>query len=227
MSRTRGWCFTVNNYTDDDMGHVMSLYEENTDVSYLIVGFEEGSRCKTKHMQGYIYYNNPQRFARMRDRFRMDGKQHHIEAQKAKFNVNAYAYCMKGLDDVYEIGERPRQGNRTDLEVIKYDIHNGRPMKEIAKDYFSQWCQYRRSFDEYKRMIAPEYETKVFYYDHTSPLSQFRRIREEYRNYKIVTDIISSMELMRIVSSGEYEYIFVPNLAMYEEYAEDFDGSIY
>lgn len=223
--RSRGWCFTINNFTDDDIAYLMALYEEDTRIKYMILGFEEGSRKHTPHIQGYIYFGDAVSSSTVKKLMYIEGRQHHVEAQKAKKNVEGYVYCMED-GDYYEMGDRPRQGHRTDLEVIKHDIENGRPMKDIAKNYFSQWCQYRRSFDEYKLMIS-NFRTEVYYYDKSHPLQQMKKIRENYTDYYIVTDCLSPLELMKIISSNRYRYIFVPNLTLYDEYAEDFDGAIF
>lgn len=49
------------------------------------------------------------------------GDRYRWDKQRAKKNVAAYCYCMEDGDYI-EFGERPRQGHRTDLEVIKHDL---------------------------------------------------------------------------------------------------------
>jgi len=51
--RTRGWTFTINNDTFEDL---IGLIE--TDFEYLVIGFEVGD-SGTPHIQGYIYFKNP------------------------------------------------------------------------------------------------------------------------------------------------------------------------
>lgn len=206
--RSRGWCFTINNYTDDDIAFATSLYEDYINCTYLIIGFEKG-RSGTSHIQGYVYFTNPVRNAWM-------AQQHskwHYEAQKSKTNVKAYVYCMED-NDYYEMGERPRQGHRTDLEVIKYDIKNGVPMKDISNNYFSQWCQYRRAFDEFKNMNT-KYDTQIHVYDSEDLDYSMWYI---YKNYNMTNVLLLYSqydmlinELMSKYYSGKYEYIIVPS----------------
>lgn len=219
----RGWCLTVNNYTDDDMIDVWSMYEDDHNCTYLIIGYEEGSRTKQPHLQCYVYYTNTLRFSEIKKRA-PEGC--HIEAQKASKNVEAYCYCME--DGSYiEYGDRPRQGHRTDLEVIKHDIEAGRPEKQIAQQYFSQWCQYGKRFDAYRDLIKPKYDTKIGWYDREKPMAQLRRIRDEYKNYFIVKDYIPWVEVTLIVLSSNYEYVFVPNMPGYADYQDDVEFALF
>lgn len=142
--RSRGWCYTVNNYTDDDLADCMSLYEDDESCTYHIIGFEKGSRNGVPHLQCYIYYNEAKSWDTMYKRLHPN----HFSAQKAKKNVSAYVYCMKD-GNYFEQGTVPRQGNRTDLEAIRLRLEEGVSLKVIKKEYFNQWCQYRRAFDAY------------------------------------------------------------------------------
>lgn len=207
MVRSRGWCFTVNNWTDNDLAKCMALYKDDPTCTYLIVGFEKG-RNKTPHLQCYIHYNNQKKWTEIKDRF----GSWHIEAQKSGKNVAAYCYCMED-GDYYEMGKRPRQGHRTDLEVIKHDIHAGKPMKDISKEYFSQWCQYRRSFDEYKKMQV-SYDTRLYTFD-SREKSQVDWVYEMYSPEKdyIIKDALHSMDVVDLFKSRRYRNLFVPEFA--------------
>ncbi|QBX89312.1 replication associated protein [Apis mellifera virus-15] len=221
--RSRGWCITVNNYSEADIESVRGLYKEDDNCTYLIIGYEEGTRKKTPHMQCYIYYTEKVSFNSMKKRVNIQGRQHHVEKQKASKNVEAYCYCMK--DGNYEeYGERPRQGHRTDLEVIKHDIERGKPESEI--EYFSQWCQYRKAFKDYRELCAKRV-TKIMFYDKAHPRAQYRKIHASYKDFKIVTAYTDILELLELAESGKYSYIFVPNYAGYVDYSEEFDGDIY
>lgn len=134
--RSRGWCFTVQSWDDDAWGAVSALYECDIDCTYLIIGFETAPRTGQKHLQCYIYYREAKSFNTMKKKL----GNVHIEAEKAKLHVKAYCYCMED-GEWFEYGQRPRQGHRTDLEVIRHDlIDKKKPIKQIANEYFSQWC---------------------------------------------------------------------------------------
>lgn len=206
-TRSRGWCFTVQNPTDDDMALVSSLFEDDHNATYLIIGDEIAPRSGTPHLQCYIYYTNKVSFSQITER--LPGV--HVEDQKAKKNVEAYCYCM---DDgkFIEFGNRPRQGHRTDLEVIKHDLNRRRPMTEISQEYFSQWCQYRRSFDEFIRLNKLNiHETKIILYHVDSTHEAYRIFYSP--KYRGKSAIIKPYEFVHdvwdVLYSGQYEYLFI------------------
>lgn len=206
--RVRGFCFTVNNYDDEDIAWLMNMYEEDTGIKYMILGFEEADRTGTLHIQGYVYYTNPQEWKYVKACL----GDNHIEAQKSKSNVAAYCYCMEDYD-YYEMGNRPRQGHRTDLEVIRHDLIKKKPMVQIADEYFSQWCQYRRSFDAYKDLKL-RYDTIFIVYDPDS----FENIKKLYSDYNLENALViqtqyefTPTEIMHKYHSKKYTYIAYPN----------------
>lgn len=167
-ARSRGWCYTVNNYTDDDIADCMSLYEDDTNATYQIIGFEKGDRKGVEHLQCYIHYREAVSWSVMRKRLYPN----HVEPQKSHLNCFAYCYCMDG-GNYYEQGEVPRQGHRTDLEVIRHRLDEGVPLRDLKKQYFSQWCQYRRAFNEYidDEKDAKRKSSLLVIYDRECPIS--------------------------------------------------------
>ena len=65
MSRAKNWCFTVNNYTDDNIAHLRSL-GDNDVVSYIIFGKEVAPTTNTPHLQGYIALKKQTRLNQVR-----------------------------------------------------------------------------------------------------------------------------------------------------------------
>lgn len=207
-TRSRGWCFTVQNYDDDDLAYVSSLFEDNVQCTYLIIGFEHAPRTGTPHLQCYIYYTNAVNETTMMDLL----YGYHFEPQKAGKNVKAYVYCMEEYEYI-EYGERPRQGHRTDLEVIKHDMHNGRPMTEISKEYFSQWCQYRRAFDDYKTLhkLEEKFDTSIVIYSLKHNREARRQFFQdpEYSHDCLFINQYDLIDFWYVYYSGKYKYVFV------------------
>ena len=54
-SRARGWCFTINNYTELDEHIVFEMAEYS---KYVVCGREIGSENGTPHLQGFVYFEN-------------------------------------------------------------------------------------------------------------------------------------------------------------------------
>ena len=203
--RSRGWLYTVNNYTEEDVCWALSLYEDDYNAKYQIIGFEKGTRKETPHLQCYIYYTEPVRWNTMKNI--MNGN--HFEAQKAGKNVEAYCYSMED-GDFYEQGDRPRQGNRTDLEVIKHDLLRGKSMKDIANQYFSQYCQYGRQFQSFLDLNRPEYETQmVLFEDNSSEDLKDLFSKFDPKQDIIIKGIETATEIMQIYHSKRYRIIYM------------------
>jgi len=94
--RSRGWCFTINNYTDDEY-EAVTLWE----ASYLVVGKEVGDNL-TPHLQGYVYYDNARTFASVK---KLNPRMH-LEPAKGDAKQNE-TYCSKS-GVVFEKGTRPQ-----------------------------------------------------------------------------------------------------------------------
>lgn len=109
--RVRGFCFTINNYTDADKGGLEMLAAM---CEYMVVGKETGEEG-TPHYQGYVYFKNKKSFKQVKDVI----PRAHIEVAKGNAQQNR-DYCIKG-GDFEEFGNVPKQGNRGDLsEVLEF-----------------------------------------------------------------------------------------------------------
>lgn len=209
VKRSRGWCFTCNNYTQDDIATCMDI-----DCHYIIVGFEEGENG-TPHLQGYVYWKTEHSFKQVKYEF---GDSFHIERQKGT-KIEAFTYCMKDLD-YWEKGDRPRQGHRTDLDAIHYDLKAGTPVREIWESYFSRCTQYWRSFERYTQVIRKsDYDTKLIVYDTDDIDYSMRTIYTDYKdvstlpdhvNFLFTTQFFHPNDLLSMYYSKKYNNIFIP-----------------
>jgi len=96
-SRSRGWCFTINNpNTWDDLDLERCIEESK----YLIYGKEVGENG-TPHYQGYVYFSTVKSFLQVKEYL----QRAHIEKQKGPLS-KAVDYCKKD-GDFKEFGERP------------------------------------------------------------------------------------------------------------------------
>lgn len=205
-TRSNGWTLTFQSWSEEDCALAMSLYEEDDNCTYLIVGFETAPRTGRQHLQCYVYYKEKIRMSYLLKV--IPGV--HVEPQRAKDNVAAYSYCAEDGDWI-EFGVRPRQGHRTDLEMIKHDLLKKTSMKKISTDYFSQWCQYRRSFDEFQRLheLVSHKTEFIIYFE--------KSISKIYTDYPVSTSLILTTEydlpqsqVLHAYYSGKYTHIFMP-----------------
>lgn len=100
MSRSRSWCFTLNNYTEEDVTALRVFYQAGS-VRYLIIGREVGQEG-TPHLQGYIVLHNARTLRGLKT---ILGDRYHLESSKGNSDQN-YEYCSKD-GDFEEHGERP------------------------------------------------------------------------------------------------------------------------
>nr|WAE42944.1 MAG: replication associated protein [Cressdnaviricota sp.] len=96
MSRSRNWCFTLNNPTDEErLVIVESAYR------YLVVGNEVGEQG-TAHIQGFICYKVQKTLSAVK---KLIGARAHLECMRGSF-AQASDYCKKD-GDFQEFGELP------------------------------------------------------------------------------------------------------------------------
>ena len=110
-NRYRNFCFTINNYAQDEIDLILTLK-----YKYLIIGDEVGKEG-TEHLQGFISLEEGKTFSALKKYM----PRAHIEIMKGSLYQN-YEYCSK-QKILIEEGERPKkQGNRSDLNTIKHYI---------------------------------------------------------------------------------------------------------
>jgi len=95
--RSRGWCFTINNYNQADVDAVMGA-----DCDYVICGIEKGEDKETPHLQGYMYWTMQKAFSTIK---KLLGRAH-IEKAKGTGAENR-EYCTKEGDILIEKGSMP------------------------------------------------------------------------------------------------------------------------
>lgn len=114
MSFVKRWCFTLNNYTDEDKKRVKEICTTETCV-FAIVGLEIGQNG-TKHMQGFIHF-------RMRKTFKSLQKLlpgAHLEVAKGSDEENL-VYCKKEDHILLEVG-MPQEKNSSHHSLL--DAYN-------------------------------------------------------------------------------------------------------
>ena len=113
MSRARAWCFTINNYTIEEINAC-----DEIECNYIIYGDEIGD-TGTPHLQGYIEFENAKTLTSVRKSL---GGRAHVE-QRRGTPAQASDYCKKqGV--FFERGKLSCQGQRTDIEETAEIVKN-------------------------------------------------------------------------------------------------------
>ena len=151
--RSRGWCFTVFGYDEEDeLAFKRELELSDGLLQFGLYGRELCPDTGRRHLQGYVYTRRKV----VRDRLsellggHFDGA--HWEAAKGSPQANI-KYCSKGGDSV-TFGDCPNQGRRVDLLDIKSRIDGGSTSGDIAREHFGTWVVYRRSFEAYETLVS-------------------------------------------------------------------------
>lgn len=173
MAQARRWCFTLNNYSDEDYENILKW-----DCKYLIVGQEEGENG-TPHLQGYVVFGSMKRLAAMK-------KLHpraHFECARGTSSQNQ-EYCSKeGLFE--EIGECPSDdpgaAEKERWKRAREIVQHGGDWEEIPDDIY---IRYYRTLKEIKKdhMVKvddAEDVTGEWYYGPPG-VGKSRKARESY-----------------------------------------------
>lgn len=142
--KSRAWCFTINNYTDSDW-EMMKAHGEST--KYMIMEKEVGE-SGTPHIQGYAYFDN----ARVLGGMKRLHKTAHWEIAKGTPQQNK-DYCSKDKFKewgcVYEKGELPKAGRRTDIDDVKKVLDETGDIGEAFQQDFGLAVRCYRGFEKY------------------------------------------------------------------------------
>jgi len=159
MSAAKNWCFTLNNYTEDDIKRLSELVDAGK-AEYLVFGKEVGD-SGTPHLQGFITLNRKGRLASVK---KLIGSNPHLEI--ARNVIASVQYCKKEGDWV-EFGQRTnRQGTRSDLDEFKEAVKNGMlSLSEIREHHSEVYAKYTRFCleyidDHYPKLTLEEFELR-------------------------------------------------------------------
>jgi len=158
MSRSRNWCFTLNNYLPDEERLLADV-----DCKYLIYGRETGEETWTAHLQGFISFKHMKSLAQMKKLL----TRAHWEIAKGSVEQNI-TYCSKQDTNPFIKGTPPMsQKEKGDTEKERWKkiiqlAREGALEEEDPKVYFL----HKRTADALRsecRPPAQEKEVVVFW----------------------------------------------------------------
>ena len=149
--RYRNFCFTLNNYTNDEIG---ILHGSKDRFNYLIYGKEVGD-SGTPHLQGYVELKQPTRLTTIKSFL----QRAHIEPRYGTAQ-QASEYCKKSDDNPYIYGEISQQGRRTDLDEISNALIDDKmTVKDICLTYPTSFIKYHKGIEKLRNhVIEPRTE---------------------------------------------------------------------
>lgn len=124
MSQSKYWCFTLNNYTDDEVEAI-----KQGEHTYLIMGREMGT-MGTPHLQGYVEFETRKRLTGAKNA--LGCNRAHMEAAKGNHAQNKI-YCTKEDHQFIEMGT-PRNRNIKKADFIEM-IKTLKTDKEIFENF--------------------------------------------------------------------------------------------
>lgn len=149
MSNAKHWCYTLNNYTEEDVARLSTLPDR---ASYHIFASEVGA-SGTPHLQGFISFKKQTKLGPAK---KIIGNAHLSVARNIE---SAIAYCKKD-GDWQDFGEPPqpkkKQGSRSDLESFKEAVKGGMlDFEELREHHSVTMARYPRFVSDYIRDHTP------------------------------------------------------------------------
>lgn len=167
MSVVRCACFTLNNYTFDDLVRLGGLKDH---VKYLVMGAEVGEQG-TPHLQGYVEFNKSIRFNSAK---KLLGDRVHIE-QRRGTQQQAIDYCKKD-GDVWEMGTPGNQGKRVDLDNVRQLAMDG-GMRAVSRTSSLQQIKVAEKYLTYNEEPR-DWKPEVYWLWGKTGVGKSRRARE-------------------------------------------------
>ena len=168
INPAKAWCFTLNNYTENEYGALVQLFSSVADKYFFIVGKEVGA-SGTPHLQGYI----EKKTGRFRPLPMFEVKRNNTQCmhfEKAKGNrAQNYKYCSK--EGTFETNIPKPVMTYTQAKAIwkatdgisndEYtpgDINEAAMHIIFAEDLATMSDAHAKTFmDEYDKMMADRY----------------------------------------------------------------------
>jgi len=164
---TDQWCFTINNYSEDEEVRLKSIMlDPKNKATYMVLGKEVGD-SGTPHIQGYVCFSIRKKRAVVE---KLLGGRAFLDFTRGT-PKQASDYCKK--DGVFwERGVLPEtkrkgQGSRSDIHESKRILDEGGNVLDVAEKDWTTFLKYRSSLSYYaaERMPARLGKTQVVVFE--------------------------------------------------------------
>jgi hypothetical protein len=176
MSRGKNWCFTLNNYNEQDVQR-LSNFNPGDGIRYLCFGREQGE-SGTPHLQGYVQFDDRKTLQAAKAYI---APRAHLEIARGTPQRNI-EYCSKdGL--FHEYGERPiSQGKRSEVESAIATLAETGDLRETAEQHGPAFIRYSRGFERYRQLLFDKPRTgsvTVIVYCGSTGSGKTRRVHQQ------------------------------------------------
>jgi len=171
--QSKHWCFTVNNWTEEDLSRARGLQEFS---DYVVFGKEVGKEG-TPHLQGYVIFKKIRDLSWVKKRL----PRAHLERSRGT-PKQASSYCQKD-GDVWEFGKVPL--TKGEMEIQRWDDAKASAIRgdieSIPADIYLRYYQTlkRIAFDHQPMPPDAQGVTGVWIYGPPG-VGKSRRARTDY-----------------------------------------------
>lgn len=178
----KDWCFTVNNYTDEDL----KLWERIAeDVTSCLITKEIAPTTGTPHLQGRVVFKRGYRFKQLQKQ----GWAH--DWGKTKCQQDSL-YMLK-KDSVIFIDKKKNQGKRSDLDLAIERAAGGASLRQMYTEHPATMVRYGRHIMEAAKVLKePE------------AVGNFKM--EDFPNWEPITDWSKTHVLCGAAGIGKTEW---------------------
>ena len=177
-SARKDWVFTLNNYTDDEVGILNGVLEDATKCRYGVYGREVGE-SGTPHLQGFVQFVNRKRPNQVSALLGI--RRLHCEARRGTPD-EAATYCKKDGDFI-EFGQMSRPGvaNKLQLTEMVESRVAGCDSDKMMEDDGGQYVMHKRKVDDVAEEIMKNSSKKKVEHMFTGAvLRPWQEALEEY-----------------------------------------------
>lgn len=167
MSRPRAICFTLNNYTVDELNNLDQIVNnvEEKNIKYICFQEERGQQG-TPHIQGYCVAHNPKSLQGWKT---LLGTRIHLEVARGTAKENQ-AYTSKESDRIEGTvwrtgGTPPESGKRNDLLGVASAISSGLSTRAIFEQYPGEYLKFNRGIQSARLLYSGKrnFKTEIFW----------------------------------------------------------------
>lgn len=159
--RYRGWKWTLNNYTDEEVAALCEkgdcIGDGKGAVAYLAWGREVAPTTGTPHLQGVVVFKNERKFSGVVKWFanqRISIK--HPRPGQTCGDMDAYTKKDCTPDNPHTAYGKPPMANgvRRGFDEAVEAVQGGMRLEQVARDFGSEWVRYNRGLSSLKEMLV-------------------------------------------------------------------------